>query len=152
MTRLPGAINTAGIDVEQPGARHDDHPESFRTLRARRGRLLFPATAPAADLEVVLDGLRSAEGHARVAVHKRVPDAAFPAGGVVGAAWRPAGKGKLRFVFADLAPGDYAVAAFHDADGDGKLGQNAVGMPSRGSGFPTAPRGSWGRRASTRRR
>ncbi|MCY4549613.1 MAG: DUF2141 domain-containing protein [Defluviicoccus sp.] len=119
-------------------------PRAFGLCAPVAAALLFPATVPAADLEVVLDGLRSAEGHARVAVHKRVPDAAFPAGGVVGASWRPAGKGKLRFVFADLAPGDYAVAAFHDADGDGKLGQNAVGMPIEGFGFSNGATGFMG--------
>ncbi|MDE0057617.1 MAG: DUF2141 domain-containing protein [Defluviicoccus sp.] len=106
--------------------------------------LLVSSTAVAADLEVVVDGLRSAQGQARVAVHKRVPGAAFPEGGVVAAAWRTAGEGALRFVFADLAPGDYAVAAFHDADGDGKLGQNMVGLPTEGFGFSNGATGFMG--------
>ncbi|MCX9145894.1 DUF2141 domain-containing protein [Erythrobacter sp. WG] len=31
--------------------------------------------------------------------------------------------------FEGLAPGDYAVKAFHDIDGDGKMGTNPFGMP-----------------------
>ena len=53
--------------------------------------------------------------------------------GVVGAIMRPAAAGTLRVVFADVAPGAYAVAAFHD--GDGKLTQNFLGMPAEGFGF-----------------
>lgn len=31
--------------------------------------------------------------------------------------------------FEGLAPGDYAIKAFHDVDGDGKMGTNPFGMP-----------------------
>lgn len=31
--------------------------------------------------------------------------------------------------FEGLAPGEYAVKAFHDVDGDGKMGTNPFGMP-----------------------
>ena len=106
--------------------------------------LLIAASAAAADLEVTVSGMRSTEGLARVAVHKRVSGVAFPGGGVVAATWRPAGTGKIRFVFAGLPPGDYAVAAFHDADGDGKLAQNIVGMPTEGFGFSNGATGFMG--------
>ena len=106
--------------------------------------LLVSAAASAADLEVTVSGLRSAEGHARVAVHKRVPDAGFAEGGVVAATFRVAGKGELRFVFADIEPGDYAVAAFHDADSDGKLNTNLLGLPTEGFGFSNGAVGFMG--------
>lgn len=32
-------------------------------------------------------------------------------------------------VFKGLAPGDYAIKAFHDVDGDGKMATNPFGMP-----------------------
>ncbi|MDE0335273.1 MAG: DUF2141 domain-containing protein [Defluviicoccus sp.] len=98
----------------------------------------------AADLEVVVTGLNSAEGEARIAVHKRVAGVEFPGGGVVAATIRPASKGEIRVVFVDLAPGDYAVATFHDTDGDGKLGQNIVGMPTEGFGFSNGATGFMG--------
>ncbi len=102
------------------------------------------AVAMAADLEVAVSGLRSAEGEARVAVHRRVSGAVFSAAGVVAAARRPAREGEVRVVFEGLAPGDYAVAAFHDADGDGKLGRNMAGMPTEGFGFSKGATGSMG--------
>ena len=106
--------------------------------------LLVAAGAAAADLEVVVSGLRSADGDARVAVHKRAAGASFPGGGVVAAYYRPAMQGRIRVVFADLEPGDYAVAAFHDADADGKLAQNALGLPIEGFGFSNGAVGFMG--------
>ena len=105
---------------------------------------LTGTAATAADLEVVVSGLKSAKGDARVALHKRVAGVEFPDGGVVAATMRPAVMGKIRVVFAGLAPGEYAVAAFHDADGDGKLARNIVGMPTEGFGFSNGATGFMG--------
>lgn len=35
----------------------------------------------------------------------------------------------------DLAPGRYAVRLFHDADGDGEMNTNMLGIPTEGYGF-----------------
>lgn len=105
---------------------------------------LTGTAAAAADLEVVVSGLNSAEGDARIAVHKRVSGVRFPGDGVVAATIRKAVKGEMRVVFAGLAPGDYAVAAFHDADGNGELGRNIVGLPTEGFGFSNGATGFMG--------
>ena len=105
----------------------------------------FAAQAAAADLGVGIEGLRSAEGDVRVALHRQVPDGDFPGdAGVVAATIRAAAPGAVRVVFADLAPGDYAVAAFHDADGDGELATNFLGMPTEGYGFSNGAVGFMG--------
>ncbi len=101
--------------------------------------------AAAADLEVRIEGLRSADGDVRVALHRQLEDGNFPADdGVVGAIMRPAASGTVRVIFADVAPGAYAVAAFHDADGDGALNQNFLGMPAEGYGFSNGAVGFMG--------
>ena len=101
--------------------------------------------AAAADLEVRVEGLRSSDGDVRVALHRHMEDAKFPGdSGVVGAIMRPAASGTVRVIFADVAPGAYAVAAFHDADGDGELAQNFVGMPTEGYGFSNGAVGFMG--------
>ena len=41
----------------------------------------------------------------------------------------PVSGGGATISFEGLAPGRYAVSAFHDADGDGKLKTNFIGMP-----------------------
>ena len=105
----------------------------------------FAFEAAAADLEVRIDGLSSADGAVRVALHRQVSEESFPGSdGVVAASFRRAAEGAVRFVFADVTPGAYAVAAFHDADGDGALNQSIVGMPTEGHGFSNGARGFMG--------
>ena len=41
--------------------------------------------------------------------------------------------------FENLAPGSYAVSAFHDANGDNEFNRNFVGMPAEGFGFSRNP-------------
>jgi len=50
-----------------------------------------------------------------------------------------AGKAR-RVVFADLPPGDYAIMAFHDEDGNGRLNTDgAFGLPSEPYAFSNNP-------------
>jgi len=41
--------------------------------------------------------------------------------------------------FNNLSSGSYAVAVFHDLNGDGKLNRNSLGMPIEGYGFSNNP-------------
>ena len=92
--------------------------------------------ASATDLEVQIPNLRSSEGSIRVALHQRGASVKFPnEAGAVAGAFRRAVVGSMRFVFTDLPPGDYAVAAFHDRNGDGKLTRNILGIPTEPYGF-----------------
>ena len=43
--------------------------------------------------------------------------------------------GRSLIVIDDVAPGTYAVALFHDTNGDGKLNFNFFGIPKEGYGF-----------------
>lgn len=43
-----------------------------------------------------------------------------------------------------LKPGRYAVRAFHDVDGDGKLGTNPFGIPTEPFGFSNDAKGAFG--------
>ena len=106
--------------------------------------LFIAIAAMAADLEVSVEGLRSAEGNVRVALHRRADDAEFPDGDGVAGMFRPAEPDVVRIVFVDLPPGDYAVAVFHDADGDEELGTNILGIPIEGYGFSNDARGFMG--------
>ena len=47
----------------------------------------------------------------------------------------PAKAGTMRFVVQDLAPGRYALSAFHDENDNGELDTNLLGIPSEGYGF-----------------
>ncbi len=46
--------------------------------------------------------------------------------------------------FAGLAPGTYALRAFHDLDGDGRLNTNPFGVPTEPYAFSNNARGGFG--------
>jgi len=93
--------------------------------------------AGAADLTVRIEGVRSAEGEVRLGLYDRPEE--FPRGerrdgGGVSAARRDA-EGAVEYVFAGLEPGRYAVAIYHDEDGDGEFDKGLFGIPREGFGF-----------------
>lgn len=47
----------------------------------------------------------------------------------------PVAEVPLTITFEDLAFGNYALAVYHDANTDGVMNRNALGMPSEGYGF-----------------
>ncbi|HZP98346.1 MAG TPA: DUF2141 domain-containing protein [Reyranella sp.] len=89
--------------------------------------------ALAADLTVKLSGAKSAEGLLVAGVFNSKE--AFPKEGQQIAAFRGkpvAGGGSV--TFHDLPPGRYAITAFHDENGNGKLDRDATGIPQEGYG------------------
>jgi uncharacterized protein (DUF2141 family) len=63
-------------------------------------------------------------------------EAAHDGGGKpVGAAAVPVKDGKAVATFPGLAPGRYAIKAFHDIDGDGRMGMTPFGMPTEPFAF-----------------
>jgi uncharacterized protein (DUF2141 family) len=53
-------------------------------------------------------------------------------------------KGEAVCMFADVAPGDYAVSVFHDENSNGKLDRNFMGMPKEGVGASNDAAGHFG--------
>jgi uncharacterized protein (DUF2141 family) len=45
----------------------------------------------------------------------------------------------IKIPFRNLTPGSYAVAVFHDENGDRTLNRNGAGMPTEGFGFSNNP-------------
>lgn len=90
------------------------------------------------DVQVEIVGLRDARGVVRLCLtrdSKSFPDC--KAGSAVHATIK-AGKGPLRYTFVAVPVGTYAIAAFHDANGDGKL-NTMLGIPKEGFAFSRNP-------------
>lgn len=96
--------------------------------------LLLAAAGPAT-LDVTVTGIRSTKGALSVCV---MPDkTGFPACEKVGAATKQRvaiSGGTMQVRFTGLATRSYAITAFHDEDGDGKLKTNFIGIPREGVG------------------
>ena len=95
-----------------------------------------PATiAPAtAALTVRFTGIETPTGAVMLSIF--ASEAAFDAGGApVASAMAPVRGDTAEAVFPGLAPGHYAVKAFHDVDGDGTMGMTPFGMPTEPFAF-----------------
>jgi uncharacterized protein (DUF2141 family) len=101
------------------------------------------ALAHAADLTITVKGVRNAEGAVFLAVYDsdrtfmKAPQAKTTR------RWN-AGKGDLKIVIHDLPAGKYAIASYHDENGNGKLDTNALGIPEEGYEFSNDARGMFG--------
>ena len=102
-------------------------------------------SATGGDLEITVEGIRNDEGNVMVALHDESGREGFPgANGAIAAQWMRAAPGSLRFVFLDLPPGQYAVAVFHDENGNDELDTNLLGIPTEGTGFSRNAQGNFG--------
>ena len=99
-------------------------------------------SAHAADLSVEVQGARSAQGQVAAAVFSEA-GTWMKTELAVQSQMAPAGD-KVVIVFRDLAPGRYAVTAFHDENGNNKLDTNLIGMPQEPYGFSRNAQGRMG--------
>ena len=110
--------------------------------------LASSAPSPAADLTVVVTGLRSETGIVRVALFDSEPG--FPIDTSRAVALQqmdlsvtPTNHPRA-VVFKNLPEKTYAVSVFHDEDSDGKLKTNWLGMPREGVGSSNNAKGRIG--------
>lgn len=101
------------------------------------------SSAFAADLTVNVQGVRSAEGTIRIALHDG--DQGFPKERKpIAVQAQNAVPGSLDFVFPGLQPGNYAVTLYHDENGNEELDSNLFGVPTEGYGFSNDATGTMG--------
>ncbi|MFE1601810.1 DUF2141 domain-containing protein [Methylobacterium sp. ID0610] len=102
-------------------------------MRLRGALLLAVLGAPAlaADLAVEVEGVQPGGGTVYVALCVGGLSEEFCRDGRDAPARAPT----LRVVFTEVPPGTYAVAAFQDLDGDGRLARTPLGLPREPYGF-----------------
>ncbi|MGB3587696.1 MAG: DUF2141 domain-containing protein [Tunicatimonas sp.] len=99
---------------------------------------ILPNTTVNQELTIEILGLSSYEGQVQIAVFTVDDD--FPDKGTYqkSVPLDPANKVQASFT---LPEGDYAVAAYHDKNENGKLDTNMVGIPKEDYGFSNDARG-----------
>jgi uncharacterized protein (DUF2141 family) len=99
---------------------------------------LLPLSTYAANLTVVVDGLRNANGTVRLELDGSEAawndKAAATAKGNVQAA-----TGSISYTFRNVSPGTYGLGVYQDEDNSGKLRTNLFGVPKEGYGFSNNP-------------
>lgn len=113
----------------------------YRPLIPVLSLCLACATANAADLTLNFTGLPSDKGKLMVALY--ASEAAYKAKDAFRKIQVPA-RGPLQAVFKDLPAGHYAVAAYHDENGNGTLDKDFMGMPTEAYGFSRNPAARFG--------
>ena len=94
--------------------------------------VFFAVEAQAASVTVTVTGVRDGRGVVRVAICPRA-DFLHPHCPYVGRA--PAETGSVVVTIGDVPPGRYAAQAYQDANDDGVLDRNWLGLPKEGMGF-----------------
>ena len=107
--------------------------------------LLIAATgnASAADLQVTLSNLRKTTGTAYIALYNTA--GSFPKNGQsIATQYIPVTSSTVDVKFLNLKPGRYAVSAYQDENGNGRLDTNPLGVPLERYGFSNNAVGSFG--------
>lgn len=103
---------------------------------------LISSAAAAATLAIEVEDLPSREGQVLVAIYDKAElwmKKPLRASRAVAS-----GEGLVTLRFEDLPDGDYAYAVIHDANGNGKLDMNVMGIPTESYGFSNKASGSFG--------
>jgi uncharacterized protein (DUF2141 family) len=56
----------------------------------------------------------------------------------------PADRATVVLVFPDIPPGEYAIKAFHDVNGNGEMDFTMIGLPKEPYGFSNSAMGTFG--------
>ncbi len=91
-------------------------------------------------LNVAIAGLKNSQGQVRFSLFNSAQG--FPGGGeqAIAKGSTSAADATPTFTFENLQPGQYAVAVFHDVNGDGVLNRGLMGIPREGFGFSQNPK------------
>lgn len=96
--------------------------------------LFFANIAHAATLTVVINGIEQQEGSIVIALYDSAD--AFDNNGKPARSLSASVDGEeVRVVLAGLETGPYGIKLYHDANGNGKLDRNIMGIPSENYGF-----------------
>lgn len=90
-------------------------------------------------LSLIVDGLKKEKGNVKIAVFES--QSGFPSehNKAIYSKVLPSKGNKLSLNVAGLKPGTYAVAVLHDANDNGEMDFNFLGMPKEGFGFSNNP-------------
>jgi uncharacterized protein (DUF2141 family) len=115
--------------------------ENLMRLKLLVGSIVFSLSTVvmAADLSVEISNIEHDKGQVRVVLYNN-PDSFLNEEKSQAFQESPATVGTLTVNFNHLQPGDYALVAYHDEDGDGKLDRFLGMIPSEGYGLSRNPK------------
>ena len=103
------------------------------------------ASGKTANLIVNISGFPSSDGFAMVALHNSEESYKSDGASAVARMQTRVVDQKVQVVFTNLPYGWYGVSIFHDENGNGKMDQNAMGIPKEAYGFSNNAKGFFGK-------
>lgn len=98
--------------------------------------LFFNANVKTYDLTITIPNIKNTKGGIHMAVYSSKNKEAFTK---IGQEFKvidfKAGGAAGKYVIKDLPEGEYAIAIYHDENGDKKCNTNLIGIPKEGYGF-----------------
>jgi uncharacterized protein (DUF2141 family) len=91
-------------------------------------------------ISVVVTGLKNTQGRLCLSLFDAAEGFPSQAERAIAKCHISAAEPNPRVIFDSLKPGQYAIAAFHDANGDGILNRGLMGIPKEGFGFSNNPK------------
>jgi len=95
-------------------------------------------------IHVELVGLRNDRGHVVCALYASAEGFPKQPEKAIAHATSDIARGRAACEFAEIAPGTYAISAFHDENANGRLDTNFLGIPREGVGASNNARGHFG--------
>jgi len=119
---------------------HRSAPSPILTVLAS---LLWASGAYGADLKVSVVGLKTDKGDVHIALYDKPED--FPDSEGMRSEEEVSASGKqASLVFRDLKPGNYAIAVYHDENGNHDFDQGFLDIPLEDFGFSNGARAFFG--------
>ena len=97
--------------------------------------LLFSIATQSQTLQIQINKIRSDKGNILVSVYNSEKGFPYDGASCILMFSKKAVKGNISITTTDLTPGRYAIALFHDVDGNRKLTTNMLGIPKEGYAF-----------------
>jgi len=133
------AVRYSGLTSNPPETTMQAHRTAANLVLALA--LSCAAAAQAGDLVIAVDGVKTSEGQLMVALYDSA-DGFLKRSVKVGAA--PAASGSTTVVIKDVPAGSYGFALFHDANGNGRMDKNMMGIPVEAYAFSNNALGNMG--------
>ena len=103
-----------------------------------------PQAAPENAIRVEIGGLRNGKGEVMCSLYASAEGFPTQDKKALAHARSAIAAGRGTCLFAGIEPGTYAVAVFHDENGNGKLDSNFLGIPREGVGSSNNAKGHFG--------
>lgn len=98
-----------------------------------------PVSSEGTSLQLTIENIRTMRGLVTISIYGDRPEDFLVKGKKLAKVRLPVQAGTLRACLSLPKPGTYALAAYHDEDGDGRLTRNFLGVPVEGVGFSNNP-------------